>query len=75
MHQPNPEPAFARILQQRPEYWGDDLIARAEAARRRALMLAGVAALIAVLEAVALAALSASRPAVSVYESRGMLVW
>ncbi|MDR7258484.1 type IV secretion system protein VirB8 [Sphingomonas sp. BE270] len=58
MHQPNPQPAFARILQQRPENWGDDLIARAEAARRRALMLAGVAALIAVLEAVALAALA-----------------
>lgn len=58
MDQPRTEPAYKRIFQRRPDSWGEDLIERAHTERRRALMLAGVAALIAVLEAVALAALA-----------------
>ncbi|MFM9935983.1 MAG: virB8 family protein [Novosphingobium sp.] len=58
MDQPSSEPAYKRIFQQRPDSWGEDLIERANTERRRAFMLACVAALIAVLEAVALAALA-----------------
>ncbi len=58
MDQPRTEPAYKRIFQRRPDSWGEDLIERANTERQRALMLAGIAALIAVLEAVALAALA-----------------
>lgn len=52
------EPFAKRIFQQRADTWGEDLIERADTERRRAIRLAGVAALIAVLEAVALATLA-----------------